>query len=101
MATILVVEDAPSQLELINSFLRDSGHTVIKAYDAKDGMSKAINHRLDAIITDVVMPEISGFEFCRQLKKIQQLKKSQLLFVVLKISQLTGFGECDKVQTFI
>ncbi|WP_234017109.1 response regulator [Nostoc sp. 'Lobaria pulmonaria (5183) cyanobiont'] len=56
MATILVVEDAPSQLELINSFLRGSGHTVIKAYDAKDGMSKAINYRLDTIITDVVMP---------------------------------------------
>ncbi|MBE8987108.1 response regulator transcription factor [Nostoc sp. LEGE 12450] len=69
MATVLVVEDTPSQLELINSFLRDSGYTVIKAYDAKDGMSKAINHQLDAIITDVVMPEISGFEFCRQLKK--------------------------------
>jgi twitching motility two-component system response regulator PilH len=69
MATVLVVEDTPSQLELINSFLRDSGHTVIKAYDAKDGMSKAINNRLDAIITDVVMPEISGFEFCRLLKK--------------------------------
>nr|ADO19166.1 response regulator receiver protein [Nostoc flagelliforme str. Sunitezuoqi] len=58
-------------MELINSFLIDSGYTVIKAYDAKDGMSKAINHRLDAIITDMVMPEISGFEFCRQLKKIQ------------------------------
>jgi two-component system, chemotaxis family, response regulator PixH len=71
MATVSVVEDTPSQLELINSFLRDSGYTVIKAYDAKDGMSKAINHHLDAIITDVVMPEISGFEFCRQLKKIQ------------------------------
>jgi two-component system, chemotaxis family, response regulator PixH len=70
MATVLVVEDAPSQLELINSFLRDSGYTVIKACDAKEGMSKAINNHLDAIITDVVMPEISGFEFCRQLKKI-------------------------------
>ncbi len=44
---------------------------MIKAYDAKAGMSKAINHHFDAIITDVVMPEISGFEFCRQLKKIQ------------------------------
>ncbi|MEH2146478.1 response regulator transcription factor [Nostoc sp.] len=59
MATILVVEDAPSQLELINTFLRENGHTVIKAYDAKDGISKAITHRLDAIITDVVMPVFS------------------------------------------
>lgn len=32
---------------------------MIKAYDAKDGMSKAINNHLDAIITDVVMPELA------------------------------------------
>lgn len=39
-------------------------------------MSKAINHLLDAIITDVVMPEISGFEFCHQLKKNPATQKS-------------------------
>jgi twitching motility two-component system response regulator PilH len=39
-------------------------------------MSKAINHHLDAIITDVVMPEISGFEFCRQLKKSSDSKST-------------------------
>ena len=51
MATILVVEDTPSQLELINSFLRESGHTVLKAYDAKDGLNQAVNYQPDAIIT--------------------------------------------------
>ncbi|MEH2462192.1 response regulator transcription factor [Nostoc sp.] len=79
MATILVVEDAPSQLELINSFLRENGYMVIKAYDAKDGMSKAITHRLNAIITDVVMPEISGFEFCRQLKRNPATQKLPII----------------------
>ncbi|RCJ18507.1 two-component system response regulator [Nostoc sp. ATCC 43529] len=79
MAKVLVVEDTPSQLELINSFLRESGHTVIKAYDAKDGMSKAINHQPDAIITDVVMPEVSGFEFCRQLKRNPATKKVPII----------------------
>ncbi|MFN6501050.1 MAG: response regulator transcription factor [Nostoc sp. DedQUE01] len=79
MAKVLVVEDTPSQLELINSFLRESGHTVIKAYDAKDGMNKAINHQPDAIITDVVMPEVSGFEFCRQLKRNPTTKKVPII----------------------
>ncbi|WP_375472430.1 response regulator transcription factor [uncultured Nostoc sp.] len=80
MATILVVEDAPSQLELINSFLRDRGHTVIKAYDAKDGMSKAIIYRLDAIITNVIIPEISGFEFCRQMQKLASVCYKVLVY---------------------
>ncbi|MBW4646423.1 MAG: response regulator [Goleter apudmare HA4340-LM2] len=69
MSTVLVVEDTPSQLELINSFLRESGHTVIKAYNAKDGLEEAVEQHPDVIITDIVMPGLSGFEFCRQLKK--------------------------------
>jgi two-component system, chemotaxis family, response regulator PixH len=69
MATVLVVEDTPSQLELINNYLNDSGYIVLKAYDAKDGLEQAVNHHPDVIITDVVMPGLSGFEFCRQLKR--------------------------------
>ena len=96
MATVLVVEDAPSQLELINSFLRENGHTVIKAYDAKDGMSKAITHRLDAIITDAVMPEISGFEFCRQLKRNPATQKVPIIICSSKnqpIDLIWGMGQ--------
>ncbi|AKG23285.1 response regulator [Calothrix sp. 336/3] len=69
MATVLVVDDTPSQVELINSFLSDSGYDVLTAYNCRDGMEKAVTHQPDAIITDVVMPEMSGFEFCRKLKK--------------------------------
>jgi twitching motility two-component system response regulator PilH len=69
MATILVVDDTPSQLELISSYLRESGYTVIVAYDGKDGLNKAISQQPDAIVTDVVMPGMSGFEFCRTLKR--------------------------------
>ena len=69
MAIILIVEDTPSQLELINIFLTDGGYTVIRATNAKDGFEKAQLHQPDAIITDVVMPGMSGFEFCRKLKR--------------------------------
>ncbi|MDZ7962171.1 MAG: response regulator [Aulosira sp. DedQUE10] len=79
MPTVLVVEDTPSQLELINSFLRDSGYIVLKAYDAKDGLTQAINHQPDVIITDVVMPGLSGFEFCRQLKKNSTTEKIPII----------------------
>jgi two-component system, chemotaxis family, response regulator PixH len=69
MTTVLVVEDTPSLLQLINSFLEDSGYKVITASDAKDGYQKALNDQPDIIITDVVMPGMSGFEFCRKLKR--------------------------------
>jgi two-component system, chemotaxis family, response regulator PixH len=79
MATVLVVEDTPSQLELINSFLQESGYSVITATNAKDGLSKAVDYQPNAIITDVVMAGMSGFELCRQLKRNPETEKLPII----------------------
>jgi len=69
MGTILVVEDTPSEMELMSYYLRESGYFVINAISAKEALNKAIEQQPDIIITDVVMPGMSGFELCRSLKK--------------------------------
>ncbi len=69
MTTVLVVEDTLSELELIGNYLRDSGYNVIIATDAEEALNQAVNHQPDAVVTDVVMPGMSGFELCRKLKK--------------------------------
>ncbi|MBE9198444.1 MULTISPECIES: response regulator [unclassified Nodularia (in: cyanobacteria)] len=66
---ILIVEDSPSELELMSYYLQDSGYNVIKSASAKEALEKVLTEQPDAIVTDVVMPEISGFELCRSLKK--------------------------------
>ncbi|WP_414624739.1 response regulator transcription factor [Calothrix sp. CCY 0018] len=80
MATVLVVEDTPSQLELMSIFLEEAGYRVLRATNAKDGLEKALLYQPDAIITDVVMPGMSGFEFCRKLKRDFNTKKIPLIF---------------------
>lgn len=67
--TVLVVEDTPSEMELMVHYLRDSGWSVICATSAQEALDKALQHQPDAIVTDVVMPGMSGFELCRSLKK--------------------------------
>lgn len=69
MSTVLLVEDTVSLLDLIGGYLRDSGYTVILATNAKDALIQALQQQPDAIVTDVVMPGMSGFELCRHLKK--------------------------------
>ncbi len=69
MAKILVVDDTPSIRELISGYLRDRGHQVVEAFDGKDGLTKALDNQPDIVVTDVVMPEMNGFELCRSLKK--------------------------------
>jgi twitching motility two-component system response regulator PilH len=69
LGTILVVEDIPSELELMVHYLRDSGCNVISAITAQEAMEKAAKYRPNVIVTDIVMPGVSGFELCRNLKK--------------------------------
>ncbi|MBH8565069.1 response regulator [Nostoc sp. CENA67] len=69
VGTILIVEDSPSELELMSHYLKESGYNVIKASGAKEALEKALLQEPDAIVTDVVMPGMSGFELCRSLKK--------------------------------
>jgi two-component system, chemotaxis family, response regulator PixH len=69
IGTILIVEDSPSELELMSHYLNESGYNVIKASGAKEALEKAMSEKPDIIVTDVVMPGMSGFELCRSLKR--------------------------------
>jgi two-component system, chemotaxis family, response regulator PixH len=69
METVLVVEDTRSEMELISHYLQQCGYKVIEAGTGKEAIRKAIAQRPDVILTDVVMPGMSGFELCRSLKK--------------------------------
>jgi twitching motility two-component system response regulator PilH len=68
MSKVLLVEDNPSQMELICGYLRDGGHVVIRITNAKEALNKALEQKPDIVVTDVVMPGMSGFELCRRLK---------------------------------
>jgi chemotaxis family two-component system response regulator PixH len=68
-ATVLVVEDTPSEMELMSHYLRESGCVVLSAASAQDALEIAAQTHPDVIVTDVVMPGMSGFELCRSLKK--------------------------------
>lgn len=69
MIKILVVEDTPSEIQLMTSYLMASGYNVITAHTGKEGLRKTLAEKPDLVITDLVMPEMSGLELCRSLKK--------------------------------
>ncbi|MDY6937681.1 MAG: response regulator [Cyanobacteriota bacterium] len=88
MATILIVEDTPSELELISNYLRKNGYTVISTVAAKDALSIAADKKPDAIVTDVVMPGMSGFELCRSLKQNPETKEIPIVICSSKNQEI-------------
>jgi two-component system, chemotaxis family, response regulator PixH len=69
MTTVLLVDDTLSQLDLMEVYLRESGYTVIRINEPKAALKQAIQYKPDVIVTDIVMPGMSGFELCRSFKK--------------------------------
>ena len=66
---ILVIDDVKSELDLISHYLEEAGYKVITAGSGSEALEKIAFDRPDAIVTDLVMPEVTGLELCRKLKK--------------------------------
>ncbi|RDD35261.1 Response regulator PleD [Wolbachia endosymbiont of Cylisticus convexus] len=67
-AKILVVDDIPSNVKLLEAQLKAEYYTVIVAHDGEEAIDLVAKQQPDIILLDVMMPKISGFEVCKELK---------------------------------
>jgi CheY-like chemotaxis protein len=65
---ILVVEDEETLLELESILLTSKGYNVEVAKDGKSALELVANMKPDLVLLDIMIPEIDGFEVCRQIK---------------------------------
>jgi two-component system, chemotaxis family, response regulator PixH len=79
MITVLLVEDTLSEMELMKTYLMEGGYNVITAENGKEGLRKTIALKPNLIITDLVMPDMSGLELCRSLKKNPNTKELPII----------------------
>ena len=68
MTTILVVDDEEPILQLVGELLQDEGYTTLRAYQGAQALELARRARPDLVLTDLMMPIMSGAELCRCLK---------------------------------
>ena len=66
---ILIVEDNPQNMRLIEMTLRASNYTLLKATDGEEALDIAMVERPDLIIMDIRLPKMSGFEVTRKLRE--------------------------------
>lgn len=78
---ILCVDDIEANLVLLDRILVFTGYTVVKSARGKDALAKLKSQSIDLVLLDVLMPEMDGFEVCRQIKQDPQLRQIPVILI--------------------
>ena len=91
MSTALIVEDSATQVEVISSCLKRGGFNIQVAGNGDEAMAKISSQKPDVIILDVVLPDRSGFELCRDLKAEAGTSAIPVVICSTKSSEMDKF----------
>ena len=80
---ILVVDDNPANVDLLEAHLVGAGYEVIPAYSGAEALSKVQTDPPDLILLDIMMPGINGFEVCRTLKEGEETRFIPVVMVTV------------------
>lgn len=80
---ILIVDDEPFNLNLLNALLKQD-YKIMVAIDGAQALKGAVNGRPDLILLDIMMPGMDGHEVCRQLKADERTRDIPLIFISAK-----------------
>ncbi len=78
---VLIVEDSITQAVQLQYVLEQNNYLVSVAYNGKEALAKIKKHLPRIVISDIVMPEMNGFEFCYQLRKDKNLKEIPVILL--------------------
>ncbi|MGR5267892.1 response regulator [Vibrio astriarenae] len=91
---ILIADDEPVNVRVLDSFLRLEGYQVITAKDGQQALAMVEQHQPDLLLLDIMMPELNGYEVCTELR--QNYGHAQLPIIMLTALNQTD----DKLKGF-
>ena len=87
---ILVVDDEPDFALLVQGNLQKEGFDVDVAYNGVEGLEKIKQNLPDAVVLDVMMPEMDGYEVCAEIKKDDRLSEIAILMLTAVADHVTS-----------
>lgn len=88
--TVLIVDDALDSIRMLNDVLENAGMTVLVALEGAQALNISRNITPDIVLLDALMPNMDGFETCRQLKRNPALADVPIIF-------MTGLSDTEHV----
>ena len=102
MARGLIVDDSPTEVYKLATMLEKNGHQVLKADNGADGVALAKKELPDAILMDIVMPGLNGFQATRQLTKEPTTAHIPVIIVTTKDQETDkGWGKRQGARGYL
>ena len=84
MAKIMIIDDSPTEVHVLQTMLTKNGHQVVAASSGEEGVELAKAELPDLVLMDVVMPGMNGFQATRQLSKSDKTAAIPVIMVTTK-----------------
>lgn len=87
MSKVMVVDDAYSEIQVMESILKSAGHQVVSYTDGIEIEQRIVAERPDVVLLDIVMPKRNGFDILRTLRRDERTKQTRVVVVSSKNQQ--------------
>ena len=84
---ILIIDSELDTVEILGSALRQAGFDVLAAHDGSSGLTQALTESVSLVVLDVGLPVISGFEVCRQIKRVPATRRLPVIMLTAKATE--------------
>lgn len=92
ISKILIADDNLQNCELLDAYLSDGEYEIAMAHDGKETLAKVAEFQPDLILLDIMMPKLSGYEVCKQLRADEGTKQIPILMV----TALAEMGDIER-----
>ncbi len=82
--TILIADDEPSLRLLVKATLKSRNYTIVEAVNGQDALKLAEQLVPDLVLLDVMMPLMTGFQVCSEMRKIEKTKNIAVIILTAK-----------------
>jgi CheY-like chemotaxis protein len=87
--TILVVDDEPYMIRLLQHHVERGGYKMVKAVNGREALEKATTHPPDLVIMDVMMPEFNGLEVLAEIRKNPKTRELPVIIMTANAQRFT------------
>lgn len=83
---ILIIEDQPDIVDLINVILKRGGYRVLRAYNGTEGLELTKKHKPDVVLLDIMVPGLDGWEYHKAVREDPELRHIPVIYVTARAS---------------